>query len=95
LSYSIDKGVEAPLTKFENLLVSMGIPICRKDKEGENPDDSGKLLISTFHSSKGLERKHVIIFGFDDFMNGYISRGKRKNDVLAAAGMMTEPYYGK
>lgn len=64
---------ETPVKMLENSLVSHGIPIYIPSKdEVETPNGSvnsdptkGKLVITTFHQSKGLERKIVIIYNFD------------------------------
>ena len=63
---------ETPLKMLENVLVEQNIPIYipREDEvdidrsSGGDPT-KGKLVITTFHQSKGLERKIVIIYNFD------------------------------
>jgi hypothetical protein len=56
-----------PIKKFENILVNMGIPcfVPTSDEEGLNDEVvHGKVVFSTFHQSKGLERKIVIVMSF-------------------------------
>ena len=105
LSYSLNTGSgKSPLHKFENAIVQLnknkkplggGVIFCKQEEMQDNPDSDGKLLISTIHKSKGLERKHVIIFNFSDFGGNFVARGVAKNDELASLGLMTEPYFGK
>ena len=64
---------ETPVKMLENLLVSNCIPIYipnenEKDINGTSDGDptKGKMVITTFHQSKGLERKIVVIYNFDD-----------------------------
>jgi hypothetical protein len=60
---------QMPIVRLENELVHKGqIPIFVPNSDEDAIDDSiikGKLVISTFNQVKGLERKIVIIFGFD------------------------------
>jgi superfamily I DNA/RNA helicase len=42
-------------------------------------DYHGKVLFSSFHSSKGLERKVVVIFNFDDSYFKYYAKEKPVN----------------
>jgi len=63
---------ETPVKMLENLLVSNYVPIYipnENEKDINNVEDGdptkGKLVITTFHQSKGLERKIVIIYNFD------------------------------
>lgn len=63
---------ETPVKMLENSLVNHGIPIYIPSKDEVATDGSfsgdptkGKLVITTFHQSKGLERKIVIIYNFD------------------------------
>lgn len=63
---------ETPVKMLENLLVSNCVPIYipnENEKDINNVSDGdptkGKLVITTFHQSKGLERKIVIIYNFD------------------------------
>ena len=66
------KNVRSPCRVLENMVkrnYKDKVPIfCPITDESELADDliKGKLIFSTFHQSKGLERKVVIIFNFDD-----------------------------
>lgn len=52
---------------LENVLVSMGWPCYVSGDEGRNDEScmAGKVVFTTFHKSKGLERPLVVAFGFD------------------------------
>lgn len=63
---------ETPVKMLENALVNQNIPIyipredeVYGDRNAESDPTKGKLVITTFHQSKGLERKIVIIYNFD------------------------------
>ena len=75
LAHSVKKNsIEKPVHKLENLLVASGIPIYRPlddDTELVSAELFGKLVISSFHQSKGLERKIVICYGFDNMYFKY------------------------
>lgn len=61
------KGLN-PLKLLENKLASKGIPICYPISDDAMLDENiikGKIVFSTFHQSKGRERKVVILFNFD------------------------------
>ncbi|MBP1526520.1 MAG: AAA family ATPase [Spiroplasma ixodetis] len=65
------KSSKSPVRNFANRLANDGIKIFVPTTDDENIDEKdlkGKLVFSTFHQVKGLERKLVIVFGFD---NGY------------------------
>ena len=67
LSGSIKHG--APYKKLENLLVSKNIPCfvpMSDDSKLDRDVISGKVIFTTFHQSKGRERKVVIVYGFDN-----------------------------
>ena len=56
-----------PVKKFENLLVRMGIPCyvpLSDDEELRDDVTKEKIVFSSFHQSKGLERKVVIVMSF-------------------------------
>ena len=56
-----------PVKKFENLLVRMGIPCfvpLSDDEELRDDVIREKIVFSSFHQSKGLERKVVIVMSF-------------------------------
>lgn len=39
--------------------------------------------MTTFHQAKGLERKIVIVLGFDDSYNKYFNRSNINNNEIA------------
>jgi hypothetical protein len=70
---SRNKESPTPLCKFENMvkteLATKHIPIFAPSNDDEVIADNimnGKLVFSTFHQAKGLERKVVFIIGFDE-----------------------------
>lgn len=71
------KGGESPIRKLENKIkreipdVMVYVPINDNEKLDEEVFE-GKIIFSTFHQTKGLERKVVLIFNFDDsYFNFY------------------------
>ena len=69
LAYSI-KSPYCPARRLENYIkvYNADIPVYVPYSDDEKLDETiiaGKLTFSTFHQVKGLERKVVIIFGFD------------------------------
>lgn len=71
------KSNASPVIQFANFISQRGIPIHVPKSDEEKLDESilkNKLVFSTFHQVKGLERKVVLIFGFDA---GYFKFYKR------------------
>lgn len=71
-----------PLKMLENKLVGMKIPVyfSRNDEEGLDEDIiKGKVAFSTYHQSKGLERRVCIVFGFDNSYFKYYNKNKDSN----------------
>ena len=70
---------DTPLTKLENDIINiLKIPIyIPSDDEVELKDGltDGKTVFSSFHQSKGLERKVVICLGIDESYNEYFGKG--------------------
>ena len=67
LSYSIESK-KLPIRKLENKLVELNIPCYYPTSDEVELDDmilAGKVVFSTFHQSKGRERKIVIVYAFD------------------------------
>lgn len=63
------RSSKAPYKNLENSLVSLGYPCyvaTSDDTKIQDEDIKGKICFSTFHQSKGRERKYVIIYGFDE-----------------------------
>jgi hypothetical protein len=64
------KSKKIPVRLLENLLVSNGLPCCVTiNDEGNVIDEDvmhNKILFTTFHQSKGLERKIVFVYSMDE-----------------------------
>lgn len=91
LAYSVKKneGREKPVHKLENMLVKANYKVYRPldDNQNINQDDvKGKICISSFHQSKGRERKIVVVYGHDDT---YFKFSGRENDVSDG---LVDPY---
>jgi hypothetical protein len=67
---SIKKGKnDSPIRVLANALTKFDIPIHVPTDDDERLDEDiirGKIVFSTFHQVKGLERKNVIVYGFDE-----------------------------
>jgi hypothetical protein len=60
---------KSPIRIFANMLTMMGIPIFIPGSDEERLDLdvlAGKVVFSSFHQVKGLERKVVMVYGFDN-----------------------------
>jgi hypothetical protein len=70
LSPSLKGSTSSPLKILENLIYErLQLPIYYSTMEDRELNDKviqNKVVFSTFHQSKGRERKIVILFGFDD-----------------------------
>jgi hypothetical protein len=63
------KSQNTPMRAVENMLVSHKIPCFYPVSDEAQLDEDiieGKVVFSTFHQSKGRERKFVIVFNFDN-----------------------------
>ena len=64
------KSKKIPIRLLENLLVLNGLPCCVTiNDEGNVIDEEvmhNKILFTTFHQSKGLERKIVFVYSMDE-----------------------------
>ncbi len=73
-------SIRNPITRLENALVASGIKcnaVTNDDEQLNEKTMKNKLVLSTIHGAKGLERKVVILFGVEDF---YYNLGCNKND---------------
>lgn len=75
------KSTNSNITQIENALVEAGIP-CHVPmlENSDNIDDDvikGKVVFSTFHTSKGRQREYVFVLGFD---NSYFKTNARTLD---------------
>jgi len=71
------KGELSVIRLIENMLVERGVPCYVPMLENTNIDDricNGKVVFSTFHSSKGRERPYVFVVGFDNSYFRYNAR---------------------
>lgn len=73
--------------------VPVHAPACNGDKVDENIV-KGKILLSSFHQAKGLERKIVFVLGFDEsyftFYNKSVDRSRCPNELYVAATRASE-----
>lgn len=63
------KCTQSPIRKLANKLTEQKIPIFVPNNDDEKIDEDvikGKIVFSTFHQVKGLERKVVLVFGVTD-----------------------------
>jgi hypothetical protein len=78
LAPSIKKnGGISPVVKLENMLVKHNLPCFAPISDDAKIDEEviqGKIVFSTFHQVKGLERPVVIVFGFDASYFKYFAR---------------------
>jgi hypothetical protein len=80
LSPSI-KSSTNPVKKLENILVKNKIPVYFSRNEEEGIDEqiiAGKTVFTSFHQSKGRERKIVIVYGFDDTYFDFYAKEKNR-----------------
>lgn len=91
------KSDKSPVKQLANSLSNMKISLYVSKNDEEKIDEDiikGKLVITTFHQAKGLERKFVFIFGFDDTYFTYYDKGCNKhlcpNTVYVAITRATE-----
>ena len=71
------KSPNSPLKIVENILVSQGYPCYTPMNETASIKSSvikNKIIFASFHQSKGLERKLVIVYGFDNSYFQYYNR---------------------
>ena len=81
------KGRVTPLRILENSLVKEEIPVHvsndeEVDTNSSNNPMAGKVVITTFHKSKGLEREIVIVYNFDD---SYYMGNDEDDDISSLA----------
>lgn len=86
------RNINSPIRDFENDMVKRGIPCFVPNDDDGKLDQSviaGKMVFSSFHQTKGLERKIVIIFGFDEtyfkFFNKNANPELCPNELYVAA----------
>lgn len=76
------KSTNSPAKMIENTFVQNGIPVYVPISDDAKIDDDvtrGKVVFSTFPSSKGRERKVVIVLGFDAGYFKYFAKNEPKH----------------
>lgn len=71
------KSEQSPIRQLANKLSTKGIKIYVPNSDEEKIDEDilrGKICFSSFHQVKGLERKVVIVYNFDDSYFAYFKR---------------------
>lgn len=97
LAPSIRTGAKSPIRRLANELSGVGIPIYVPSDDDKKLDEeilAGKLVFSSFHQAKGLERKVVIVYGFDssyyEFFNKEGRRESCPNELYVALTRASE-----
>jgi hypothetical protein len=85
------RSQKTPIRKLANKLSSEGIPIYCPISDNEKLDSEiteGKIVFCTFHQVKGLERKVVLVYNFDEsyfkFYKRDLSNNKCPNEIYVA-----------
>jgi hypothetical protein len=95
VAYSI-KSAKCPLRKLENYLVQKQVPCFVPINDDAVVDDEilqGKVALTTIHQTKGMERKVVVIVGFDSTYYWYHKNADKcvcSNELYVAATRATE-----
>ena len=69
------RSQNSPVRKLSDVLIEKNIPVFIPNSDDEKLDPEVinlKLCFSSFHQAKGLERKVVLVFGFDESYFNYI-----------------------
>lgn len=101
LAYSVKQASHStndnkrPVSILANMLVLDNIPVYVPTTDDQKIDIKilqGKIPFLTFHQAKGLEAKHVIIVGFDNFYTDKILRcgNECPNELYVAVTRHTE-----
>jgi hypothetical protein len=78
------RSIKSPVRLLANKLSYTGIPIFVPNSDEEQIDESvvgGKVIFSSFHQAKGLERKVVLIFGMDDTYFRYYKKDRNVHSM--------------
>ena len=76
------RSQRTPIRKLANKLSSEGVPIYCPISDNEKLDSEiteGKIIFCTFHQVKGLERKVVLVYNFDDSYFKFYKRDRLTN----------------
>jgi hypothetical protein len=95
------KGTNSNVRRIENSLTQMGIPCYIPNNVDSTKVDErvvdGKVVFSTFHTVKGMQRKYVFVVGFDDnyfqFMGKNLPKNSCPNVLFVAATRATHVLY--
>jgi|UniRef100_A0A6C0IYN5 hypothetical protein len=84
LSGSVNIRSRTPLRGITNMLEKEGIHIYITSREKSDDAEMyrGKIVISTFHKAKGLERKIVFVLNFDNSFFTYGCGRDTENDLI-------------
>lgn len=77
LAPSVRGSSKSPISRISNSLSRCGYQVYMPSDDSRSLDEDilrGKLVFSTFHQAKGLERKCVIVLGFDATYYKYYNR---------------------
>ena len=76
------KSLTSPIRVLSNKLSSKRIPVYVPSSDEEKLDEDilkGKIAFCTFHQTKGLERKVVLVYGMDDSYFRYYKKNSNAN----------------
>lgn len=76
------KSPKSPVRKVANFLSSHKLPVFVPGSDEEPLDEDvlkGKIVFSTLHQVKGLERKCIFLFGFDQSYYNYFAKNASKD----------------
>lgn len=97
LAFSVRGSNNSPVKRLANALSSKGVPVYMPNDDNRKLDDDvlrGKVVFSSFHQAKGLERKVVIVMGFDASYYLYYNKNARKdtcpNEIYVAITRASE-----
>ena len=79
------RSATSPLRILANRFTQKGIPIYVPVSDEERLDEDvvrNKVVFSTFHQVKGLERKLVVVFNFDSSYLSFYDKGATKPNIL-------------
>ncbi len=82
LAPSVKTKETSPVRVIANALTRAGIKIYLPSSDDSKLDEqvmAGKIVFSSFHQTKGLERKCVIILSFDSSYFSYFAKGEDSN----------------
>jgi hypothetical protein len=71
------RSEKSPVRQLANKLTELGVPIYVPTSDEEKLDEEilkGKIVFSTFHQVKGLERQAVLVYGIDASYFKYIDK---------------------